>query len=277
MGKEKAMLRATIISKVFDHGGLHQEVLGGLEFDVQPGQIVCLYGPSGCGKSTLLRLLAGLDTEFDGRIEIEGQHLDKPTRRVGMVVQAQLCLDWLTVGGNIRFARRFKAGRQENGQSDNDVRALAALVGLEEAALEKYPEQLSGGMKQRMAFARALFPRPCVLLLDEPFSALDFESRQALQQVVLRTRDLYGTAFVCVSHDPEEVLYLADEVLVFGSRPARIVRRQHPPWGRSRPLSLRYSPEFQAAKLELQGLLKSVEDFSDDDVRFRDTMSLDKG
>jgi sulfonate transport system ATP-binding protein len=271
------MLDALIHSKSFDDGRRRQQVLAEIEFGVKPGQIVCLYGASGCGKSTLLRLLAGLDTSFEGRIEIEGRYLDRPTRRIGMVVQAQLCLDWLTVAGNIRFARRFAAGRQENGQSDDDVRALAALVGLDEADLEKYPEQLSGGMKQRMAFARALFPRPCALLLDEPFSALDFESRQALQQVVLRTRDLYGTAFVCVSHDPEEVLYLADEILVFGGRPARIVQRLVPPWGSRRAADLRYSPEFQTAKLELQGLLKRAENSSDADVRFQEAVSLNEG
>ena len=271
------MLNALIESKSFSNGRRIQQVLSHLEFNVNAGQIVCLYGPSGCGKSTLLRLLAGLDTAYDGRIEIEGQALEQPTRRVGMVVQAQLSLEWLTVAGNIRFARRFAAGRQENGQSDDDVRTLAALVGLEESDLAKYPDQLSGGMKQRMAFARALFPRPCALLLDEPFSALDFESRQALQQVVLRTRDLYGTAFVCVSHDPEEVLYLADEILVFGDKPARIVRRVVPPWKRQRPAELRYQPEFQVAKRELQGLLRSVEDSILSHVRFGEEVSLDEG
>jgi ABC-type nitrate/sulfonate/bicarbonate transport system ATPase subunit len=271
------MLDALIRSKSFGEGRYVQQVLTEVELDVDPGQIVCFYGPSGCGKSTLLRLLAGLDTAFDGRIEIEGRRLERPTRRIGMVVQAPLCLDWLTVAGNIRFARRFEAGRQENGQSAADVLALAALVGLDKADLEKYPEQLSGGMKQRMAFARALFPRPCALLLDEPFSALDFESRQALQQVVLRTRDVYGTAFVCVSHDPEEVLFLADEILVFGGQPARIVRRVVPPWGRCREAGLRYTPEFQAAKLELQGLLRNPESSPRVDVRFQGAVSLDEG
>lgn len=255
------MLKAIIHSKVFTGSHGTQPVLTELSIDIPPATILCLYGPSGCGKSTLLRILAGLDGEFEGQASLDGRALRGPTRRVGMVVQAQVSFDWLTVLDNIAFGHRFRESRRKlTGPAlverpEADPRALAELVGLAPTDLGKYPEQLSGGMKQRMAFARALLPNPSVLLLDEPFSALDFESRQALQDVVLKTRELYGTSFVCVSHDPEEVLYLADRIAVFGGRPARIVAEYTSPLPNPRPPDVRYSVAFQQAKRELRSWL----------------------
>jgi NitT/TauT family transport system ATP-binding protein len=136
-----------------------------------------------------------------------------------------------------------------------EAERLAKIVGLSQSDLAKYPEEISGGMKQRMAFARALLPNPQVLLLDEPFSSLDFESRQSLQDVVLRVRDELGTAFVCVSHDPEEVLYLADEVFVLSGTPATIVHRARPKLPYHGTGEKRYTQEFQLAKKELQSWL----------------------
>jgi NitT/TauT family transport system ATP-binding protein len=135
------------------------------------------------------------------------------------------------------------------------AKRLASIVGLSTADLRKHPEEMSGGMKQRMAFARALLPRPQVLLLDEPFSALDFESRQSLQDVVLRVREELGTSFICVSHDPEEILYLADDVLVLKGSPARIVSRNRPELPYQGSPEKRYSQDFQKAKKELYGWL----------------------
>lgn len=259
------MLEAVIHRKTFARSPNAQAVLSELSLEVPPATIVCLYGPSGCGKSTLLRILAGLDREFEGRVKLDGGTLDGPTRRVGMVVQTQVSFDWLTVGDNIAFGNRFcrpahRRPRREIAAASGEpsrVASLAQLVGLAPADLEKYPEQLSGGMKQRMAFARALLPEPQVLLLDEPFSALDFESRQALQEVVRKTRDLYGTSFVCVSHDPEEVLYLADRVVVLGGRPVRVVTEYPSPLPSQRGPDLRYAALFQSAKRELRGSLNA--------------------
>jgi NitT/TauT family transport system ATP-binding protein len=256
------MLEAIIHAKTFASTSPSQPLLSELALDIPPASIVCLYGPSGCGKTTLLRILAGLDREFEGRVNLDGALLAGPTRQIGMVVQAQVGFDWLTVVDNIAFSNRFagplsrSGGRRQAAEVEHArVRELAHLVGLFPADLGKYPDQLSGGMKQRMAFARALLPRPRVLLLDEPFSALDFESRQALQEVVLKTRDLYGTSFVCVSHDPEEVLYLADRIAILCGRPARFIAEYPSPLLRPRVPDLRYAAAFQQAKRELRGWL----------------------
>jgi len=265
------MLDAHVVSKVFstNHGST-QPVLGEVGFRLPRGTILCLYGPSGCGKSTLLRILAGLDDDYRGQVALDGRPVRRPGRGIGMVVQAQVAFDWLTVADNIAFGARFgKAaggsrlghlvGSRPNGDARREAKELADLVGLAGEDLTKYPDQLSGGMRQRMAFARALLPRPQVLLLDEPFSALDFESRQALQDIVLKTREKTGTSFVCVSHDPEEVLYLADEVLVLNRRPARIIHRYTPPFSQHRGSDLKYSPEFQQAKRQLRSWLTGEE------------------
>lgn len=270
------MLEVDIQRKAFGTNGGTSTVLesrsdGDLRFSVRPGQIVCLYGPSGCGKSTLLRMISGIDTDYAGTVHLNGTPVVAPTRRIGLTVQGHAAFDWLTVADNITFGLRY---HEQNGTpwwrrlvgAPNPIEAraealrLADLVGLLEPDLEKYPEQISGGMKQRMLFARALLPRPELLLLDEPFSSLDYESRNALQEVVLRIRDQTGTSFICVSHDPDETLFIADEVLVLGGKPARIIHREQPGFrGCSRA---RFTVEFQEAKQRLHSWLS----FSDSTV-----------
>jgi ABC-type nitrate/sulfonate/bicarbonate transport system ATPase subunit len=230
-----------------------------------------VYGPSGCGKSTLLRIIAGLETDYYGSVELNGRPVTHPTKDIGLTVQAYVSYDWLTVASNITFGLRYSRHQSNNewlrrfsGKVDpvrisTEAERLAKIVGLSKPDLAKYPEEISGGMKQRMAFARALLPNPQVLLLDEPFSSLDFESRQSLQDVVLRVRDELGTAFVCVSHDPEEVLYVADEVLVLRGTPATIVHHARPKLPYHGTGEKRYTQEFQLAKKELQSWLTPIE------------------
>jgi len=239
-----------------------------VSFEVPPSTIVGLYGPSGCGKSTLLRIVAGLDTDYKGTVELNGEPVTHPTRRIGMTVQTLVSYDWLSVGDNITFGLRYAQAQKKatwfrrlTGQVDprhaqQEAERLAAIVGLGKSDLAKYPDEISGGMKQRMAFARSILPRPQVLLLDEPFSALDFESRQSLEDAVLRVREELGTSFICVSHDPEEILYLADEVLVLGGTPANIIHRFKPDLPYQGSDEKRYTQEFQQAKKELYGWLE---------------------
>jgi ABC-type nitrate/sulfonate/bicarbonate transport system ATPase subunit len=253
-------LNVSVEEKSFSTKENLSNVLSGVSFVVPPHSIIGVFGPSGCGKSTLLRIIAGLDTSYVGSVQLNGKAVTHPTRNIGLTVQTHISYDWLTVAGNITFGLRYAprvngtslfnrlTGRVESKNAMEEAKRLASIVGLTTADLRKYPEEMSGGMKQRMAFARALLPRPEVLLLDEPFSSLDFESRQALQDVVLRVRDELGISFICVSHDPEEVLYLADEVLVLGGSPARIINRTTP----NLPIvDKRYTQEFQAAKKDL--------------------------
>lgn len=255
-------LTISVKNKVFDNGGVSTHVLWNVDFVVAPGSITGVFGPSGCGKSTLLRIIAGLDRNFLGHIMLGPQVITKPTRNIGFVVQTAVCYDWLSVSGNIGFGLRYAADPRELAKSTRIVKEdpdekeeavrIASLVGLSDADLRKRPSEISGGMKQRMAFGRALIVHPKVLLLDEPFSALDFESRQSLQDVVVRVREELGISFVCVSHDPEEMLYLADEIIVLHGQPASVIHRLKPELPHHGTEESRYTQEFQLAKKELQ-------------------------
>lgn len=260
-------LDVRIQEKSFQSSEGPRVILRDFAFTVEPGSVVCLYGPSGCGKSTLLRCIAGLDTEFDGEITLDGASIDGPSRLVGMTVQTDVSYGWLSVEENIAFGLRYmlrKArsplqrllGRLDPVQVRSEALRLAAIVGLSERELSQYPHELSGGMKQRMAFARALLPGPRVLLLDEPFSALEYESRHALQDVVLRVREELGTSFICVSHDPEEVVYLGDEVLVMTPKPSTIAARWAVHWDNG--AKSRFVPLFLEKTTKLRESLRNA-------------------
>lgn len=257
------MLSAKLVKKFYKRGTVLFDVLSDIEFSVPPSSIISLYGPSGCGKSTLLRIIAGLDQEFEGSVLLDGIAVTSPGPKIGLAVQTQVSFEWLSVRQNIAFGLRYKDDHRvglrvfgsRNRLSTAEaslVEEFAALVGLKKSDLDKYPSEISGGMAQRMAFARALIPGPRLLLLDEPFSALDYESRNALQDVVLRARDQTGTSFVCVSHDPEEVLYLGDEVIVLSGTPTTLKGRYEASFGSCDRQQLRFSAEFQAAKKNLR-------------------------
>src|SRR5690606_30055886 len=175
--------------------------------------IVSLLGPSGCGKSTLLRIVAGLDREYAGSVALDGEEVHGPTTRVGVVFQEPRLFPWLTVRRNIGF------GLKEADPAR--VEELAREVGLQDY-LESLPRQLSGGMAQRCAIARALVTKPRVLLMDEPFSALDAFTSMRLQEVTLGLWRQVGTTLVLVTHDVDEALYLSDRVVIMSERPGRI-------------------------------------------------------
>ena len=192
-------------------------ILDGVDLSVRPGEIVSLVGPSGCGKSTLLRLLAGLDREHTGTIAVGGTAIAGPSRSVGFMFQEPRLLPWLTVAQNIAFG----IAPERRADSAAIVRRLLDQVHLDGSA-KLYPRQLSGGMQQRVALARALAAEPSVLLLDEPFSALDAFTRIHLQDLVLELWQRTGLTMVLVTHEVDEALYLSDRVVDFSERPARI-------------------------------------------------------
>ncbi|HQF38838.1 MAG TPA: ABC transporter ATP-binding protein [Opitutaceae bacterium] len=202
------------VSKRFPAGPV---ILDGVDLSVRPGEIVSLVGPSGCGKSTLLRLLAGLDREHTGTIAVGGTAIAGPSRSVGFMFQEPRLLPWLTVAQNIAFG----IAPERRADSAAIVRRLLDQVHLDGSA-KLYPRQLSGGMQQRVALARALAAEPSVLLLDEPFSALDAFTRIHLQDLVLELWQRTGLTMVLVTHEVDEALYLSDRVVVFSERPARI-------------------------------------------------------
>nr|WP_144114069.1 ABC transporter ATP-binding protein [Paraburkholderia sp. BCC1886] len=188
-------------------------VLHRVSFAIARGEIVSLIGPSGCGKSTLLRVLAGLDRQFDGEVRIDGDLQRGPSARLGVIFQEPRLLPWLDVADNIAFSAGPRRG------NDPRVAKLLEEVGLAGtgAAL---PKQLSGGMAQRVALARGLFGQPDLLLLDEPFSAVDAMTRMRLQALLLELTRAHGTAALIVTHDLDEALYLSDRVLLLNSSAA---------------------------------------------------------
>ncbi|HDR8987197.1 TPA: ABC transporter ATP-binding protein [Burkholderia vietnamiensis] len=190
------------------YGG--RAVLNDTQLAVRPGEIVSLLGPSGCGKSTLLRIAAGLDRDFDGVVALGGLPLDGPSPALAVIFQEPRLLPWLDVANNISFPLRARD------EAADRVSALLAEVGL--PGIEaRWPKELSGGMAQRVAIARGLFSRPSVLLLDEPFSAVDAITRMRLQDLLLQVTSSHRMAALVVTHDVDEALLLSDRVLVMQS------------------------------------------------------------
>ncbi|OOY20916.1 nitrate ABC transporter ATP-binding protein [Thioclava sp. DLFJ5-1] len=208
------------ISKEFElSGGRKLVAVEGAGFTVERNSICVLLGPSGCGKSTILRMIAGLETPSGGEIVIGGRRVEGPGRDRGMVFQAYTSFDWLTVRKNVEF------GMQINGVPAAERRERAErfinLVGLGKFA-EAYPSQLSGGMRQRVAIARTLANDPEVLLMDEPFGALDAETRWLMQELMIDVAEKTNTTMVIVTHDLEEAIFLADKIVFLSSHPGRV-------------------------------------------------------
>ncbi len=189
-----------------------KQVLQQVNFSVGKGEIVSLLGTSGCGKSTVLRALAGLDNDYEGNISIPSD------QRVGFIFQEPRLLPWKTVLANATFG--LKGDRKEN---EAKARRYLELVGLKEAE-KLYPRELSGGMAQRAAIARALVTEPDILLLDEPFSALDAFTKMQLQELLLKIWETTGTTIILVTHDIDEALYLSDRVLLLQGRPSTLAK-----------------------------------------------------
>jgi len=198
-------------------------VLRNIGLTIHPGEFVCIVGASGCGKTTLLRIVAGLETDFEGAVSLDGRRITGPSLERGVVFQEHRLLPWLTVRDNVAFG---KTGEQKPGKdkvASPGVSHYLDLVGLSEFA-EAYPHQLSGGMSQRVAIARALAGRPEVLLLDEPFAALDALTRTRMQEELLRIWQAERTTVLLVTHDIEEAVFLADRIVLMSSQPGMIRR-----------------------------------------------------
>jgi ABC-type nitrate/sulfonate/bicarbonate transport system ATPase subunit len=223
---------------------------------IRKGQFVSIVGTSGCGKTTLLRIIAGLEGDFDGGIELEGRPIAGPGVDKGVVFQEHRLLPWLTIEDNVGFGlfRRPEEERREL------VSRYLKLVGLTKFA-QAYPGQLSGGMAQRAAIARALVNKPKILLLDEPLGALDAMTRMYMQNELEKIWLEEKITMVMVTHDVEEAIYLSDVVVLMSSRPGRVKKTIPVPLARPRRRDL---PEFLAIKSELlqEFHLQSKDDFS---------------
>jgi len=235
------------------------DVLSDINLDITKGEFVCIIGASGCGKSTLLRVIAGLEPKFEGVVEVGGKPVIRPGTDRGVVFQEPRLFNWLSTAKNIGFG--LPAGTPKE-KVKSDVDDIIKLVGLEGFG-EAYPHQLSGGMQQRASIARALIPKPDVLLLDEPFGALDAFTRMNMQNEVLKIWDYEKTTMILVTHDIDEAVYLADRVVVLSRRPGSVKRVITNPLPRPRK---RVSKSYQ----EIRTLLyqQFFSEFESDDIEY---------
>lgn len=236
------------LRKVFGERDRAVVALDGVSFDLKENEFATLVGTSGCGKSTLLMVAAGLEEQTEGQVLVNGSPIAGPGRDRGMVFQTYTLFPWLTVQQNVEFALRAepltRAKRREV------AREQLALVGLERFA-RAYPAQLSGGMRQRVAIARALSYRPEILLMDEPFGALDAQTRQLMQELLTRIWEQHRLTVLFVTHDIDEAVFLSDRVLVMTNRPGRIKLDVPIALERPRRFELISSPTFLEYKTQL--------------------------
>lgn len=228
--------------------------LDGLSLGVAEGEFVCLLGPSGCGKSTVLDLLAGFEQPTRGRVTIDGKAVGRPSPDRGIVFQEATLFPWLSVIDNITFASRL-AGRpaSEYRPRAQELIEIMGLHGFEHHAVY----ELSGGMRQRVAIARAWISQPLLLLMDEPFGALDAQTRLAMQELLLAAREQRRSTVLFVTHDIEEALFLSDRIAIMSGRPGRIVEEIIVPYQRPRAYQeIIATPSFGALKRSILATLR---------------------
>jgi NitT/TauT family transport system ATP-binding protein len=243
------------VSKVWAEGTERAHVaLRDIDLDIKPGEFIVLIGPSGCGKSTLLYLIAGLEPETGGEIWSFGDRVATPSPERSLIFQETSLFPWLTVWQNVSFGLSIRGvGKEER---KTVARAALQRVGLSEA-MEKRPDELSGGMRQRVAVARALAMRPKVLLMDEPFAALDVQTRSRMQDFLLDVWRDSGASVLFVTHHIDEAIALADRVVVFTARPGRV--KTIVPIDIPRPRDP-FSPQSEALRRELTDILRDEVD-----------------
>jgi NitT/TauT family transport system ATP-binding protein len=241
-----------------DHAGKATEAVREVTLDIldKPGvgEIIVFLGPSGCGKSTILKAVAGILVPTRGEILVDGQPVLDVGRDRGMVFQAYTSFGWLTVRDNVEYGLRLRgvARSERREQSNKYLKA----VGLQEFA-DHYPKDLSGGMKQRVAIARTLINKPKLVLMDEPFGALDPQTRWGMQSLMLDVSRTEDNTIMFVTHDVSEAVYVADTIYVLAPRPTHILHRIDVPFFANRDMSLKSAPDFRAVEKKLLDLLYS--------------------
>ncbi|MDD0809288.1 ABC transporter ATP-binding protein [Curvibacter sp. RS43] len=237
------------VSRTFESNrGQKTQALLPVDFEVRDNDFVTILGPSGCGKSTLLRIVAGLDQPTSGRVLLDGQPVQGPGADRGMVFQSYTLFPWLSIEQNVRFGLRERgmSEAQQKERSDFFI-ARVGLRGFE----QHFPKQLSGGMQQRTAIARALANDPKILLLDEPFGALDNQTRVLMQELLLGIWEASRKTVLFVTHDIDEAIFMANRVAVFSARPGRIKTELAVDLPHPRHYTIKTSPEFMDLKARL--------------------------
>lgn len=246
------VLKVDHLGKVFSANDGDVTALQDINFSVHRREFICVIGPSGCGKSTLIRILAGLDYPTSGQLLLDNEPVEGPSPDRGMVFQGYTLFPWLTVKKNVMFGLRM-TGHGKN-FSEQEALQWIDLVGLGKFA-NAYPQELSGGMKQRVAIARALANKPRILLMDEPFGALDAQTRAQMQSYLLQIWRNVDVTVLFITHDLDEAIYLADRIVVLGAHPGHIQEIINVPVPRPRSTEQFLDPYFLATKQRLEELI----------------------
>ena len=236
--------------------------LSDINFSTHRREFLCIVGASGCGKSTLARILAGLEEKSGGQVLLDGKPVDGPGRDRGMVFQGYTLFPWLTVKKNVMFG--LERGGMDAVTAGREALQWLSLAGLDKFS-EAYPHQLSGGMKQRAAIVRALANQPRILLMDEPFGALDAQTRCRMQAHLLEIWKKIDITIIFITHDLEEAIFLADRILVLSPHPGRVQELIEVPVPRPRASSQFATPEFLATKARLEALIHQAAHVAEDE------------
>jgi len=246
------VMKVRDLHKTFGIDGHGHVAFEKMSLDVHRREFICIIGPSGCGKSTFIRIAAGLEDSSGGEILIDGHPVSGPGPDRGMVFQGYTLFPWRTVKQNVMFGLKMRG--QDHATADAEARQWLDMVGL--AKFEgAYPHELSGGMKQRVAIARALANEPRILLMDEPFGALDALTRGKMQSYLMQIWKKVDVTVLFITHDLEEACYLADRIVVMGANPGRVLEVIENPMPRPRSTDQLISPEFLALKHRLDELI----------------------
>lgn len=254
--QREVILEVKGLNKVYKTAKGETLALKNINFQTHRREFVCVIGPSGCGKSTLARILAGLESYSGGEALLDGKPITGPGRDRGMVFQGYTLFPWRTVKQNVMFGLEMNNANREEAANEADL--WLEMVGLEKFA-NAYPHELSGGMKQRVAIARALANQPRILLMDEPFGALDAQSRSKMQAHLLDIWRNIDITIVFITHDLDEAIFLADRILVLKAHPGEVQEMIEVPVPRPRIAGQFNTPEFLATKARLEALIHPQE------------------
>ena len=229
-------------------------VLDGITFDIAHGEFVSVIGPSGCGKTTMMNIVGGFVQPTQGRVLLDGKPVPGPGPDRGVIFQEYGVFPWLTVRENIAFGLKLRSNRSAAAEREQVIQRYMQLMGLADFA-DHYPKHLSGGMRQRLAIARAYAVRPEFLLMDEPFGALDAQTRSAMQDLLLEVLQTEGKTVMLITHSVEEAIYLSSRIVVVTARPARIRTIIDVPFGYPRAEDVHEDPRFGELRAQIRELV----------------------
>lgn len=267
--QREVILEVKGLDKVYKTANGETVALKNVSFQTHKREFVCVIGPSGCGKSTLVRILAGLESYTGGEVLLDGKPITGPGRDRGMVFQGYTLFPWRTVKQNVMFG--LEMNNISSIEAGREAELWLELVGLEKFA-NAYPHELSGGMKQRVAIARALVNQPRILLMDEPFGALDAQSRCKMQAHLLEIWRNIDITVVFITHDLDEAIFLADRILVLKAHPGEVMELVEVPVPRPRSAMQFTSPEFLATKARLDALIHPQDEEESTEISIQQRM-----